>query len=221
MVSFFFTRCHIMFVHIPWKNSFFKLRPHQVHEIEEDAKGLFLRIPNAETNRRNKCRVYASHGSPKKSARKSPKNSPITSAQNAQSKFSLEHLVGNKVTGVVAQTGPNFVALLVDDIEGISSCSMNTTLVKTARRYLKDRQVPWEVSTPRSWTIAVSASRDLGPHVSLSSWHFKDLHKRFTLTITGVMHWEHNSRWVALKLKGPLVDHTDWILHLSCAQQVL
>ncbi len=134
---------------------------------------------------------------------------------------SLEDLVGKRVSGTVAQTGPNYFALLVEQIEGITSSSLGTQLVQMARQYLKDRNMTWNVNTPRSWTIPVSPQRQLGPHISLSSSHFKDVHKQFTLTIVGVMHWEENSRWVALKLKGPLIDHTNWILHLSCAQQIM
>ena len=219
-----------MLVHIPWKEAFFPLRPHQINEIEHDSKGPFLRVRNAQTNRLNKCRVYTTSSSPKKSPPKttSPKKSPKITSPNKSPKMispnkqsSLEDLVGKRVSGTVAQTGPNYFALLVEHIESIPSSSLGTQLVQMARQYLKDRNVTWKVNTPRSWTIPVSPQRQLGPHVSLSSIHLKDVHKQFTLTIVRVMHWEENSRWVALKLKGPLIDHTNWILHLSCAQQIL
>lgn len=59
----------------------------------------------------------------------------------------------------------------------------------------------------------------LGPHVSLHNVHEKDVGKRLSLRITGVIHWEENSRWVALTLQGNATDKTNWILHMSCAQQ--
>jgi hypothetical protein len=215
-----------MFVRIPWKNGSFPLRPHQLEAIEYDAKGPFLRVRNAETARWNKCRVSLTSASPKKapSAKKaSPKKGP-PSPKTATHPLSLEDLVGKRVTGTVAQTGPHYFALLVDRIEGLSAssaASLGVQLVRMARQYLSRKGVPWSVATPRSWSIPVHPQRELGPHVSLSDLHRKDVGKQVALTVTGVMHWEENSRWVALRLKGPLVDHTDWVLHLSCAQQPL
>ena len=91
--------------------------------------------------------------------------------------------------------------------------------MKMARQYLKDQNVSWNVVSPRSWTIPVSSDRQLGPHVSLSIHHMTDIHTQVKLKIIGVMHWEEDSRWVALRLSGPLMDHSNWILHLSCAQE--
>ena len=196
-----------MYVYLPWKKSFFPLRSHQFAAIEYDAKGPFLRVLNASTNRLNKCRVYKEAKSPTKSPTKSP--------------ASLQSLVGGRVTGTVAQTGPEFFALLVDRIDGVSPATMGVDLVQMAKQFLRERHVAWNVRTPRSWSIDVTPTRQLGPHVSLHSLHSKDVGRQFTLTIVGVMHWEENSRWVALQLDGPLVDHTRWVLHLSCAQQPL
>jgi len=210
-----------MYVYLPWKKSFFPLRSHQFAAIEYDANGPFLRVLNASTNRLNKCRVYkeASTKSPTKSPTKAPAKSPAKSS--IKSPASLESLVGGRVTGTVAQTGPAFFALLVDRIDGVAPETMGVDLVQMAKRFLRERHVAWNVRTPRSWSIDVTPTRQLGPHVSLHSLHSKDVGRQFTLTIVGVMHWEENSRWVALQLDGPLVDHTRWVLHLSCAQQPL
>lgn len=184
----------IMFVRIPWKKATFALRPDQTHLVQHDAKGLFLYVRNAHTNRLNKCRVVSS-----------PK---VTSPP----KRSLDDLLGGHVVGTIAQTGPDYVALLVEQ---------ETELVRMAKTYLADRHVSWKVDAPRSWTLPISPYRQLGPHVSLHRSHLKDVGKTLVLTIVGVMHWKEAHRWVALKVKGPLKDHTDWILHLSCAQQPL
>ena len=122
----------------------------------------------------------------------------------------LHDLVGKKISGIVRKTAPDYVALLIDFIEDFDQSSYH--LVKMAK--VEVRRLGWNVSTPRSW-------KEIGPHVSLDDRHIRDVGKRFQLTVTGVMVWEKNHRWVALKLKGPLKDKTGWILHMSCAQQVL
>lgn len=184
-----------MQVYIPWKSALFPLLPHQQQNIEYDSKGQFVRIRNAQTNRLNKCRV--SH------------------APN-----DLQQLVGGTVSGIVAQTGPHYVALLIDRVDGIpgSVNTIGTKLVQMAREHLRKRNISWNVNIPRSWDILVTPTRELGPHVSLHVKHMKDVNKRVSLKIVGVKHWQEASRWVALVLSGPLTDHTNWILHLSCAQ---
>ena len=189
-----------MDVYIPWENAFFPLRSHQHDEIEYDLKGPFLRVRNADTNRLNKCRVRGRHLPYSKS---------------------LDHLIGKRIVGTVARTGPNYIALLVERIEGLPSSSFDIILVQMAKQYLKTKRVNWKVTTPRSWTLPISHNRQLGPHVSLHSVHSKDVGKQFALTIVRVMHWKENSRWVALELNGPLIDLNNWILHLSCAQEML
>ena len=193
-----------MIVRIPWKKATFALRPDQTHLVQHDAKGLFLYVRNANTNRLNKCRVVSS-----------------PDVTTSPPKRSLDDLIGGHVVGTIAQTGPDYVALLVQHIDGIPSTSMETELVRMAKTYLADRHVSWKVDAPRSWTLPISPHRQLGPHVSLHRSHLKDVGKTVVLTIVGVMHWKEAQRWVALKVKGPLKDHTDWILHLSCAQQPL
>lgn len=224
-----------MHVYLPWKKKSFPLRPEQFGRIEYDSKGPFLRVTNAGTNRLNKCRIHPSTTSPKKhSTTTSPKKHYKTTSPKEHSKtmasqkgtssptmLSLQHLVGGEVSGRVARTSPDYWALLVDRVTGIPSDELDMRLVQMAHQYLRVRGVGWKVAEPRSWSIPVSSTRTLGPHVSLSSIHEKDVNKRFTLRIVGVMHWEENSRWVALRLAGPLVDKTDWVLHLSCAQQPL
>jgi len=185
-----------MQVYIPWKSAFFSLLPHQHQNIEYDSKGPFVRIRNAQTKRLNKCRV-------------------------SHAPDDLQKLVGGTVSGIVAQTGPHYVALLIDRVDGIpgSVKTIGTKLFQMAREYLRTQNVPWKVNIPRAWDIPVTPTRELGPHVSLHDKHMKDVNKRVTLKIVGVKHWEEASRWVALVLSGPLTDHTNWILHLSCAQQ--
>ena len=184
-------------VYLPWKQAYFPLRPHQVDKIEYDAKGAFLRVLNAGTNRRNKCRVYAA------------------------SAPSLRDLVGKTVSGTVRRTGDDYVALLVDRVEGLDSATLEDDLVRLARRYVKDeKMVGWHVRAPRSWTMPVTPTATLGPHVSLHpQTHWKDVGRRVTLRVADVMHWTEASRWVALVLDGPLLDRTGWVLHMSCAQE--
>lgn len=199
-----------MFVHIPWKSDVFKLRPHQVDAIERDAKGMFVKIRNANTGRLNKCRVVSHPG--KKTSPNSPKG-PSKSPPNE-----LHDLVGRSLHGTVHRTGSDYVALLVDQIDGFSGSAYK--LVSMAKAYMDQQKETWNVGTPRSWGVP-NPGGVLGPHVSLHSLHTKDVGKRLSLRITGVMHWEENSRWVALKLQGNATDKHDWILHMSCAQQPL
>ena len=69
--------------------------------------------------------------------------------------------------------------------------------------------------------MPVAPHRDLGPHVSLHASHGVDAGKRVALRVVGLMAWEEASRWIALQLDGPLVDKTEWVLHLSIGQQPL
>ena len=202
-----------MFVHIPWKNDVFKLRPHQVDAIERDAKGMFVKIRNANTGRLNKCRVVSHPGSPKTSP-----SSPKGSSKSPPKQPTLHDLVGRSLHGTIHRTGSDYVALLVDKIDGFSGSAYK--LVSMAKAYMDLQKESWNVGTPRSWTFP-GPGGVLGPHVSLHNLHMKDVGKRLSLRITGVMHWEENSRWVALKLQGNATDKHDWILHMSCAQQLL
>lgn len=199
-----------MLVHIPWKGAWFPLRPHQVSSIEHDSKGMFLRVLNASTGRLNKCRV-----APPKSPKKSPntKKSP-TSPKKLPT---LYDLVGRSIHGTVRITGDDYVALVVDVVDGLHD--IRRALVKMAKSYMKLQTEQWNVQTPRSWDLPISDGQTLGPHVSLHNRHKKDSGKRISLVIAGVMHWEEHSRWVALKLRGPVVDKHDWIPHMSCAQE--
>lgn len=189
-------------VYLPWKDALFPLRPHQANEIQYDSKGAaFIRVLNAGTNRLNKCFIYY---------------------YPAAGPTSLVGLVGKTVTGTVRRTGVDFVALLVDKVDGLDSDTLATDLVRMARRYLTAKHVTgWKVGTPRSWSMAVpQTTQRLGPHVSLCpKRHMKDVGRRVTLRIVDVMHWTESSRWVALVLDGPLVDRHEWMLHLSCAQE--
>lgn len=208
-----------MYVVLPWKTEgkYFRLRPDQVPRVEYYSKGRFLRVRNAVTGRLNKCRVVDKRptASPPTAA------SPTAAAPHNPIK-TLGDLVGKRVSGVVARTGPAYVSLLVDRVEGLGHChtseALGFELFTLAHKYLAAHHISWNVHMPRSWTLPATPYRDLGPHVSLHEQHMADVGTRVTLTVAGVMHWEENSRWVALRLKGPLKDHTGWHLHLSCAQ---
>lgn len=178
-----------MLVHIPWKDGVFKLRPDQREVVEQDAKGLFVRIRRADTGRLNKCRIVSG---------------------------TLHDLVGGYVHGTVRKTGKDYVALLVDGIDGFTGSAQ--TLVSMAKSYMELQKESWHVTTPRSWSMPLPGGV-LGPHVSLHDRHEKDVGKRMSLRIVGVFHWEENHRWVALELKGKATDKTNWKLHMSCAQE--
>ena len=220
-----------MLVHIPWKDAYFPLRDHQV--VEYDSKGAFTRVRNASTNRINKCRVVHSKPYPNKTSKKSPspkkplpppspkKPLPPPSPKKPPPPERLSDLVGRNVTGIVHNTGPGYTALVVDGVDGIDPTRLGATLVSLARRSAQQHRPWWNVRTPRSWTLHVAGHGTLGPHVSLHSQHAHDVGKRVYLRVVDVMHFEEDSRWVALHLSGPLVDKASWVLHLSCAQEPL
>ena len=198
-----------MYVRIPWKGATFPLRADQHARVERDAKGLFLRVRNPATGRENKCRVSVAP----KGAKSPPPSTPT-----------LDSLVGGTVSGVVTRTGPHFVALLVDRVDGLSGsrAALGRQLISLARDSARRKGLGWTVDAPRSWDIPLGAGREVGPHVSLHAKHVADVGRRVSLRIVATMHWKENkNRWVALELRGPLVDHTGWTLHLSCAQQPL
>lgn len=130
----------------------------------------------------------------------------------------LTSLVGRRVSGVITKTGPDYVALVVDKIEGMRPSSFPNELVRLSQKHLQKKNIPWKVTTPRSWTLPISHTRVLGPHVSLHSVHEREVGKRVTLSLKRVFVWEQSSRWVGVELEGPLRDKTDWFLHMSCAQ---
>jgi hypothetical protein len=216
-----------MYVRIPWKGGSFPLRADQHGRVEQDAKGLFLRVRNPATGRDNKCRVsVAPKGAKSPSpARPSRPTSPLHPSPSAPSASAptLDSLVGGTVSGVVTRTGPHFVALLVDRVDGLagSRAALGKKLVSLARDSARRKGLGWKVATPRSWDIPLGAGREVGPHVSLHAKHLADVGRRVSLRVVDTMHWEENSRWVALELRGPLADHTGWTLHLSCAQEPL
>jgi hypothetical protein len=91
-----------------------------------------------------------------------------------------------------------------------------------AKDYLKETGKTWKVDFPRAWDIPLDSGGEVGPHVSLSfEHHKKDVGKRVELVVDGIRGWTENSRWVALFLKGHLIDSNGWHLHLSIAQQLL
>jgi len=194
-----------MFVVIPWKGGRHPIRDHQVNSIEHDDRGPFLRVRNAATGNLNKCRVVAGGVT-----------SPSNKTASALPPRSLSDLIGSYVNGTIVRTGSDYVALIVTSISGFQGSQDD--LVVLAQSYLKMQGSKWKVSTPNSWSIKVPAHQTLGPHVSLHETHMKDIGKNVTLRIKNVMHWEEASRWVALFLEGPLIDKTDWELHMSCAQ---
>lgn len=125
----------------------------------------------------------------------------------------MSDLVGATIEGVVRKTGPDHFALLVDKIPGVDP----KALVRLAKKHAS--KFGWDVRAPRSWTLPVDGAGSLGPHVSLHRKHAKEVGKRIRLEVVGVMHWEEKSRWVALRLKGPLAGRHEWGLHMSCAQE--
>lgn len=134
---------------------------------------------------------------------------------SARAPTSLEDLVGKKVTGrVVCDNDSEYCSLRVEKVDSIPSYRLESTLLHLSQQYLRNRNVSWRVGAPHSWYRH-------GPHVTVNAQEY--MHNdggRFTLSVAGVMHWEtENSRWVALVLKGPLVS--DWVLHLSSAQERL
>ena len=216
-----------MFVNLPWKGGWHRVRDHQLDAIEYDKHGPFLRVLNQNTNRLNKCRVArtVSNGpkqspkpsSPKTSLKQSPKtSSPKTSSKQIRT---LHDLVGKRVHGTIRRTGSDFVALLVDGIDGFDGSAGD--LVRMAQSYVKPLNPRWNVDTPRSWRFPTLDGGHVGPHVSLHLQHKADVGKRASLRIVDVMHWEEDSRWVALQLEGGLVDRHGWTLHMSCAQEAL
>ena len=223
-----------MFVNLPWKGGWHLVREHQLDSLEYDKHGPFLRVVNRDTNRLNKCRVASGpkqspkpsprrlpKQSPKTSPKPSPKQSPKTSPKPSpkQSPKTLHDLVGKQVHGTIHRTGSDFVALLVDKIDGFDGRASD--LVSMAQSYVQPRKPRWNVGMPRSWRFPTPNGGHVGPHVSLHLQHMADVGKRTSLRIVDVMHWEEDSRWVALQLEGHLVDKHGWTLHMSCAQEAL
>ena len=227
----------MLHVILPWKSSHpVPLRPDQLDRIERDAHGRrFVRIRRADTGRLNKCYVVdgASMPPPKPKspkpqspkpkspkspkAPKSPKHKASPKHHAAKPPFSLTDLVGKTVTGTIQHTGGGFVAVIVDRVGSLErGVDLERTLVRLGAAYAP----LWHMAMPRSWSIVWAPGRTVGPHVSLDSHvHMKDVGRTVRMRVVDVMRWTEDSRWVALRLEGDLVDNTHWHLHLSCAQQ--
>lgn len=115
--------------------------------------------------------------------RKRPKSrkGPHTHSSATRARASLASLIGKRLSGTIQQTGPHFVAVIVDHIDGMSPKTMRTQLTHMAQKYIRDKHIDWNVSQPRSWMDiklphstpeARSTRRKIvGPNVSLNIKH--------------------------------------------------
>ena len=108
-------------------------------------------------------------------------------------------------------------------VDRVGSLERGVDLERTLVRLGAAHAPAWKMAAPRSWDIVWAPGRTVGPHVSLDPHvHTKDVGRTVRLRVVDVMRWAEESRWVALRLQGDLVDNHHWhLLHLSCAQQPL
>jgi hypothetical protein len=168
--------------------------------------------------------------SPRTSRRRSPRSRRRRSLSTSRRRSprsrrasSLTGLIGQPVHGTIQRSGEDYYAVVVTRVGPyVRGKGLEDALVRMSRDHLRQRHVPWKVGPPRSWPVPSAPKQTpLGPHVSLHSLHRKDVGRRVRLRVRDVMVWEENHRWVALELEGPLTDRTEWLLHLSTAQEPL
>ena len=229
-----------MFVLIPWVSyELLPLAPHQFDTLEYSGGKVYLQVWNKSSRAYYKCNVfYAKCPAGKvinpntlrcvyKTGKIGKQVTKVTNSilPNKENKSILymEDLIGMPVIGVVRRTGPDYHALVVTNIGPVSRFvdNLEELLVSLAKKHIKKKGLNWNVDTPGSWSLQIhSKEGTLGPHVSLNSnVHKGDVGKRISLVVKRVMHWREEHRWVALVCEGQAVDKTDWVLHLSCAQE--
>jgi hypothetical protein len=117
--------------------------------------------------------------------------------------------IKNVRSGEVVVTPSGFVMIRVQQMD-------ENELFAIAKQYLKEKNLPWNIRKPHSWT-----DYKAGPHVSLDKKMAKYSGEKVEVEIGTIFHFSSESNWVAVHAKLPPKFLCPFGCHISIGQQRL